>query len=301
MKLSEIIYWARNKGFVFEFTGNEDELISGFSSLSHYKEDTITWIKKKMPEDKLVNGIKCAVVSKGITADIPNCFFAENSKELFFEILKEFFSSKEEKEAIGKHTYIGTNVSICDDVTIGSNCSLDGEITIGKGTVIENNVVLMNKVTIGKNCIIHSGTVIGKDGFGFAFDKDNIPVKVPHFGGVVIGDRVEIGANCTIDRGTIDDTVIGDDVKIDNLALIAHNVIIEAGTMILGCTSLGGSVHIGSKSYIGPHVFVKNQTSVGDNTLVGMATVISEPIESDLVFAMNQKRPVKMKDYRKLL
>lgn len=43
---------------------------------------------------------------------------------------------------------------------------------------------------------------------------------------------VQIGANTTIDRGTLNDTVIEDGVKLDNLIQIAHNVSIGAHTAI---------------------------------------------------------------------
>lgn len=302
MRLKEILQWAESEGFRFEFRGDENTEINGFSSLNNYKPETITWMKNKVPEnDELVRSIRCAVIQKGLNPDTGNVLISENSKELFFSILAAFFTVERDREASRIGTFIGKDVVLDEPARIGCNCVLDGRIRIGKGTVIEHNVVIMNDVTIGGDCIIHSGTVIGKDGFGFAFDKDQLPKKASHFGGVVIGDRVEIGANCTVDRGTIDSTVIGDDVKIDSLSLIAHNVRIGNGTMIIGCTSLGGSTTIGQKSYIGPHVFVKNQLSVGDNSLIGMGVIVNKSVEDDTIVASNDLKPIKAKNYRRLL
>ncbi len=302
IKLKEIKAWAAKNGYDFSFEGDEEDSINGFSSLTNYREGTITWIKKDLPKDNaLLAKIKCAVVTNGISCDIYNCFYAPNSKELFFAILDEFFSDSSYTKPIGEGTVIDENVVLADNVIIGKNCSLSGEISIGKGTIIESNVTIMNKVSIGENCIIHAGTVIGKDGFGFAFDKDNIPVKVPHFGGVSIGNRVEIGANCVIDRGTIDDTTIENDVKIDSLSLITHNAYVGSGTLIVGCASLGGSSKVGSKSYIGPHAFIKNQISVGNNSLIGMGVIVSESVEDNSIFPNNCKRPLSVKDYRRFL
>lgn len=297
--INEIIEWATKSGYVFRFEGNETDTINGFSSLTNYKANTITWIKKAVPNDKdLLHNIKCVVATEGIAVSDCNCFYSENSKELFFAILGHFFSDETPAKPIGDGSYIGPNVHLEKDVIIGSNCSLNGKIRIGKGTIIENNVTIMNAVSIGEDCIIHAGTVIGKDGFGFAFDKNNTPVKVPHFGGVSIGDRVEIGANCVIDRGTIDDTVISSDVKVDSLCLIAHNAYVGSGTMIIGCASLGGSSKVGAKSYIGPHCFIKNQISVGNNVLVAMGNIVSKPIGDNSIFPSNCKKPLSASNYR---
>ena len=303
MKISEIIRWAKDQEYQFEFIGDETAKIEGFSSLSHYRPGTITWIKKHVPEDdELIHSIQCAVIQKGLKANLANTIISDNSKELFFAILAEFFGGKKHIGGKRAGTYIGDNVFLDEPVEIGCNCVLDGDIHIGKGTVIEHNVVIMNKVTIGENCIIHSGTVIGKDGFGYSFDKENLPVKVKHFGGVLIGNRVEIGANCTVDRGTIDNTVVGDDVKIDNLVLIAHNAEVGRGTIVVGCTDLAGSSHIGEKTYIGPQVCVKNQVSVGDNSFVGMDVMVTESFGDNMMLIKSSSdKPRRNRNYRRFL
>ena len=63
---------------------------------------------------------------------------------------------------------------------------------------------------------VHPGAVLGSDGFGLANDG-GVWVKVPQLGGVRIGDDVEIGANTTVDCGAIEDTVIEDGVRIEDL------------------------------------------------------------------------------------
>ena len=204
-------------------------------------------------------------------------------------------------QPIGEGTVVGSGVQIAENVFIGCNCTLDGLIKIGEGTVIEHNVTIMNEVEIGSDCIIHSGTVIGKDGFGYAFDKNNIPVKVPHFGGVVIGDRVEIGSNCVIDRGTIDSTIIDDDTKIDSLCIIAHNTTIGKGNLIVGCSNLGGSSTIGNNSYIGPKTCIKNQVHIGNNCFTGMGTIVYESLEDDVIIPKAGSKTIKNKNYRRFI
>jgi UDP-3-O-[3-hydroxymyristoyl] glucosamine N-acyltransferase len=299
VQIGLLLQWAKENGYVFSFEGNEHDEISGFSSLKEYRPGTMAWAKRAREDDSVP--IKLVIQLPGVELASENRILTESPKSLFFDLVKAFFISDPSAMAEKAGSYIGSEVEMEENVRIGCNCVLDGKIRIGSGTVIESSVTIMHDVTIGHDCVIHSGTVIGKDGFGFVYDEDRIPQKVAHYGGVIIGDRVEIGANCTVDRGSIDPTVIGDDVKIDSLCLIAHNVKIGRGTLIIGCTSLGGSTSIGEKSYIGPHVFVKNQMSVGSNSLVGMGVIVNKPVGDDTILASNDLRPMKMKDYRRLL
>jgi UDP-3-O-[3-hydroxymyristoyl] glucosamine N-acyltransferase len=120
---------------------------------------------------------------------------------------------------------------------------------------------------------VHSGAVLGADGFGIAQDADGW-VKVPQLGSVVVGDDVEIGANTTIDRGAIEDTVIEDDVKLDNQIQVAHNVRIGAHTAIAGCVGISGSTTIGRRCMIGGGVGIAGHLEITDNVAVlGMSLV----------------------------
>jgi UDP-3-O-[3-hydroxymyristoyl] glucosamine N-acyltransferase len=86
--------------------------------------------------------------------------------------------------------------------------------------------------------------------------------KAPHMGRVIIGNDVEIGANTCIDRGTLRDTIVGDNVKIDNLCHIAHNVIIEYNVSIIVLSTIAGSVILKENSYIAPSASVINQLTI---------------------------------------
>jgi UDP-3-O-[3-hydroxymyristoyl] glucosamine N-acyltransferase len=138
-----------------------------------------------------------------------------------------------------------------EDVVIGPNCHVGRGTRIGRGTRLYANVTIYHDCVIGEDCILHSGVVIGADGFGFAREKSGAWVKIPQTGRVVIGNDVEIGANTTIDRGALDDTVIGDGVKLDNLIQIAHNVRIGEHTIMAGCAGVAGSTTIGARCMIG--------------------------------------------------
>ena len=174
---------------------------------------------------------------------------------------------------IGPNVVIGNHVTIEENVIIQANTVIGEHSKIGKGTFIHPNVNLYSGVRIGQNGVIHSGVVIGSDGFGFV-KAGTQWVKVPQIGGVIIGDRVEIGANTTIDRGAIDDTVIGDDVILDNLIQIGHNVKIGNGTAIAACVGIAGSTEIGQNCLIGGASNINGHLKISDQvSIVGCSNV----------------------------
>jgi UDP-3-O-[3-hydroxymyristoyl] glucosamine N-acyltransferase len=131
---------------------------------------------------------------------------------------------------------------------------------------------------IGARCIVHSGAVIGADGFGFAPTPDGHWEKIAQLGGVRIGDDVEIGANSCIDRGALDDTVLGDGVKLDNLVQIGHNVIVGAHTAMAGCVGVAGSARIGAHCTLGGGAIVLGHLELADRVHISAATVVTRSI-----------------------
>ena len=101
--------------------------------------------------------------------------------------------------------------------------------------------------------------MIGHVGFGYARETDGTPVAIPHSGGVDVGDHVDIGANTCIDRGTMSDTVIGHQVKIDNLVHIAHNCVIGEAAYVIATAIVGGSVKIGPRAWIAPNASIRQR------------------------------------------
>lgn len=175
--------------------------------------------------------------------------------------------------SIGAQVVIGSHVEIAENVVIGPGCVLLNGVKVAAGSRLTANVTLCDGVQIGKRNLIHPGVVIGADGFGIANDHGKW-IKVPQIGSVRVGDDVEIGANTTIDRGALDDTIIGDGVKLDNQIQIAHNVIIGDNTAIAGCSFIAGSTQIGKNCIIGGGVGINGHIIISDNvTLTGMAMV----------------------------
>ncbi|RBA98129.1 UDP-3-O-(3-hydroxymyristoyl)glucosamine N-acyltransferase, partial [Xanthomonas oryzae] len=128
-----------------------------------------------------------------------------------------------------------------------------------------------------KRVRIHPGAVIGADGFGLAMDAGHW-IKVPQLGGVVIGDDCEIGANTCIDRGALEDTVLEEDVRVDNLVQIAHNCRIGAHSAIAGCSGIAGSAKIGRYCLLGGHVGVVGHLEICDKVVITGKSVVRNSI-----------------------
>lgn len=174
---------------------------------------------------------------------------------------------------------IGANAVVERGAQIGARSIISAGCVIGAGSVIGDDSLLYANVTvyhdcvIGRRVILHSGCVIGADGFGLAPEQGRW-LKIPQIGRVIIGDDVEIGANTTVDRGALDDTVIGEGVKLDNQIQVAHNVHIGAHTAIAACTGIAGSAKIGAHCTIGGaamifgHIEIADRVNISTNTLI---------------------------------
>jgi UDP-3-O-[3-hydroxymyristoyl] glucosamine N-acyltransferase len=158
-------------------------------------------------------------------------------------------------------------------------------------------VTIYDSVEIGRGCHFKHGTVIGDSGFGFQRDENGVPIRRPHLGRVIIGNDVELGANNTIDRGTIDDTIIQNNVKTDNLVHIAHNCEIGENTMLAAGVTLSGGVIIGKNCFIGTGVIIKQRVKIGDNVLIGIGSVVTKDIPPNEVWAGNPARKFRDNKY----
>lgn len=169
--------------------------------------------------------------------------------------------------------FIGPGVQIGANTVVYSGCFIGATSTIGADCILYPNSVVREGCHLGDRCILNPGAVIGGDGFGFApTEKENI--KIPQIGGVQIAEDVEIGANATIDRGAMADTKIGRQTKIDNLVMVAHNVIIGEFCFIAAQTGIAGSTFVGDRVIMAGQVGVAGHLKIGDKaTLTAQAGV----------------------------
>ncbi|PWB57068.1 MAG: UDP-3-O-(3-hydroxymyristoyl)glucosamine N-acyltransferase [Nitrosomonadales bacterium] len=179
--------------------------------------------------------------------------------------------------SIGPFVHIGRGARIGERVIIGAGCAIGDQAEIGAGTRLHPRVVVYHQCLLGARVIVHSGAVIGADGFGLAREEGRW-LKIPQIGRVVIGDDVEIGANTTIDRGALEDTVIGEGVKLDNQIQVAHNVHIGAHSAMAGCVGIAGSARIGRNCTVGGAGMILGHLNIADNVSVSSGTLITKSI-----------------------
>jgi UDP-3-O-[3-hydroxymyristoyl] glucosamine N-acyltransferase len=182
---------------------------------------------------------------------------------------------------VGALAHVCAGAVIAADAQIGSHCYIGAAAAVGEGTRLAARVTLGERCRIGARGIVHSGVVIGADGFGFAHagqGDDAHWEKIEQLGAVSIGDDVEIGANTCIDRGALDDTVIGDGVKIDNLVQIGHNVRVGAHTAMAGCVAIAGSTRIGRHCRIAGAASIVGHIELADHVNISAATLVTRSI-----------------------
>lgn len=167
---------------------------------------------------------------------------------------------------------ISQNLNLFFNKIAVSFSRLSRKCRISKGCKLHSNV------RIGKDVIIECNSVIGGMGFGYATRLGFPPIRMPHLGAVLIGNRVEIGSCTNIDRGSFGNTVIEDDVKIDNGVHIAHNVYVGARTLIAANAEISGSVVIGSDCWIAPNVSIREKVVIGEGSLVGIGSVVTKDV-----------------------
>ena len=185
---------------------------------------------------------------------------------------------------IGPFAVIGENCSVGAGAYVGPGCVLGDDCHIGSGTRLVSNVSLVRRVSIGERSKIYPGVVIGSPGFGFAPDTAGW-VHVPQVGRVQIGDDVEIGSNTTIDCGAIEDTVIGNGVKLDNQIQIGHNVRIGEHTVMAATVGIAGSTIVGKRCMFGGASGTVGHISICDGVIVNGLSMVSKDITEPGTYA----------------
>ena len=234
----------------------------------------------------------------------------------FSQILQAFYSDEkvehgqqiaadckiEKSAVIGKNArimsgaYIGFNVEIGENCYIGPNAVIEDNCKIGNNAKIHSQSFISYAI-IGDNAIIHSGVRIGQDGFGFVHEAGNNH-KILQLGIVRIGNDVEIGSNSCVDRGALEDTIIGNGVKIDNLVQIGHNVKIGDGTVMCGCSGVAGSTEIGKFVQVGARAGIVGHIKIGDGAKIAGMSGVARSVEP--MQAVGGVPAVPLKDWHRM-
>lgn len=312
-KLADLI-----NGLDVTIKGDPDCLITGVSPIQQAQHGHISFLTNSQYRKYLATTQASAIILS--EADAANCpVNAIISRNPYFTYAKiaAFFADQLDAVAgihptavIGEHCHIdasaligancviGSHVSIAANSVIGPNCSIADFVEIGEATQLDARVTIYHRVKIGKRTRIASGAVIGSDGFGFANQK-GVWHKVPQLGSVDVGDDVDIGANTTIDRGAVENTIIENGVKLDNLIQVGHNVCIGENTIIAGCVAIAGSTVIGKNCMIGGGTCFAGHITLGDNIMITGMTAVTKSIHESGIYSSGIVGTVTNKEFRK--
>jgi UDP-3-O-[3-hydroxymyristoyl] glucosamine N-acyltransferase len=259
--------------------GDAGVLITQVGSLERAGRGQIAFLSNARYRERLgATGASAVIVGaehENLTA-LPR-IVCDNPYAYFARVSQLFNPRTSQAEGVHPAASVAAGAKLGLRVSIGPGCVVGEGVAIGDDSCLYPGVVVYPGCRIGARAIIHAGAVIGADGFGIAEDAGQW-IKIPQTGGVAIGDDVEIGANTTIDRGTLEDTVIGDGVKLDNQIQIGHNCRIGAHTAMAGCAGIAGSTEIGRHCRIGGGAIVLGHLTLCDHVTVSAATVISRSI-----------------------
>ncbi len=269
-----------------KFRGSGTLMLSGLCDVTRLKEGSILFVED--PKKGFPSNHDLFLIAEEFVDLFPrtaSLLMAEHVRSSFNHLLKLFdpyqpvahqkaLSTFPEDVKVGSNVTIGKNVIIETNVEIGDESILIGNIYLGSHVKLGTKVVLHPGVVIEAGCevgdrtIIHANTVIGSDGFGYT-QEGGRNVKVHQIGVVKIGHDCEIGSNVSIDRATLGETKIGNNVVIDNLVQIAHNVCVDDYAIIAGQAGIGGSAKIGRRAILA------GQAGIADHAIIGEGAVIT--------------------------
>jgi UDP-3-O-[3-hydroxymyristoyl] glucosamine N-acyltransferase len=259
--------------------GNPELQILGLAPLESASPQQLSFLSHpKYRQQLAASKAGCVIVSPQLQVEAQArgaCIVAEKPY-LYFARVTQFWRQQHQSQGgprIHPSAVIDTEAQVDLQAVIGPLCVIERGARIGAGTVLKSRVTVGADCVVGERCILHSGVVIGADGFGFA-PNGAAWEKIEQLGAVCIGNDVEIGANTCIDRGALQDTVIEDGVKLDNLIQIGHNVHVGKNTAMAGCVGVAGSARIGAGCTIGGGAVVLGHLSLADGVHVSAASVV---------------------------
>lgn len=278
---------ALSLGFIVDslggqLRGSRDQMVQRLAPLQSAGPQDLSFLSQARYRSQLESSQAGAVIltEAMLPQDKPGAWILTDDPYLYFSRLTRLWRQQHPLPAgprIHPSAVVDPSATIAADAYIGPLCVVESGAVIGEGTRLHSRVTVGHGCRIGRHCILHSGVVIGADGFGFAPHQGHWE-KIEQLGAVRIGDHVEIGANTCIDRGALEDTVIEDGVKLDNLIQIGHNVHIGAHTAMAGCVGVAGSAKIGAHCTVGGGAVVLGHLALADGVHVSAATVVTRSI-----------------------
>lgn len=287
-----------------ELVGNGNARIQGLSDLRRAEETHISFLSSVKYVEHLADTLAAAVIIRPEETDLfdGNKLLSDNPY-LCYAKLSALFETRSKRECgIHPSACIDPSAIVEDGVAISANCVIGAGAYIGANTELYPGVFIGERARVGANCIlfpnvviyhdvvlgehvrIHANSAVGSDGFGYAPTTQGWE-KIHQIGAVVIGDRVEIGSSVSIDRGALGDTIIHDDVIIDNQVHIAHNVEIGQASAIAGCVGIAGSAVLGKRCQVAGAVAINGHIDIADGSVFHGGTIVTKGNIESGVFA----------------
>lgn len=266
-----------------ELQGDPELAIERLAPLQSAGPDALSFLSHpKYRKELAASQAGCVIVSPAMrdAAAARGPFIVVDDPYLYFAQLTQLWKRSHaavRTTRIHPSAVIDPLAEVDPSAEIGAFCVIERGARIGAQTVLKSRVTVSEDCHIGARCLLHPGVVIGADGFGFAPHR-GAWVKIEQLGAVRIGDDVEIGANTCIDRGALEDTVIEDGVKLDNLIQIGHNVRIGKHTAMAGCVGVAGSAVIGAHCTVGGGAIVLGHLTLADGVNISAATLVTRSI-----------------------
>jgi UDP-3-O-[3-hydroxymyristoyl] glucosamine N-acyltransferase len=266
-----------------ELEGDPALSIERLAPLSVAQADAISFLSNpKYRKELAASKAGCVIVAPAMrdAAAERGAFISTPDPYLYFARLTQLWKKTHARpDAVRIHpsAVIDPDASIDPTARIGALCVIERGARIGADTVLKSRVTVSEDCVIGDRCLLHPGVVIGADGFGLA-PQEGAWIKIEQLGAVRIGDDVEIGANTCIDRGALEDTVIEDGVKLDNLIQIGHNVRVGKHTAMAGCAAVAGSATIGAYCTLGGRAGVLGHLTIADHVHISSNSLVTRSI-----------------------
>ena len=267
-----------------ELLGDPERQIARLAPLEKAQPDELSYLA----DARLTHALQgsragCVIVAPAMrdAAVVRGDCIVTDDPHLYFARLTQFWLRAHggvPKPGVHPSAVVEEGAVIDPSASVGALCFIGRGVRIGAGTIVHERVTIAAGCTIGARCLIQSGAVIGGDGFGFAPTPEGGWEKIEQLGGVRIGDDVEIGANTCVDRGALEDTVIEDGVKLDNLIQIAHNCHIGRHTAMAGCVGVAGSAHIGAHCTVGGAGMILGHLHIADHVHISSASIVTRSI-----------------------
>jgi UDP-3-O-[3-hydroxymyristoyl] glucosamine N-acyltransferase len=263
--------------------GDPELQILGLAPLESATSQQLSFLSNpKYRQQLTASSAGCVIVSPQMQAEAQArgaCIVAEQPY-LYFARVTRLWRQQHQTQSgprIHPSAVVDPAAQVDPQAMVGPLCVIEAGARIGAGTVLKSRVTVGADCVIGERCILHPGVVIGADGFGFA-QNGEVWEKIEQLGAVRIGNDVEIGANTCIDRGALQDTVIEDGVKLDNLIQIGHNVRVGKNTAMAGCVGVAGSATIGANCTIGGSAGILGHLRIADGVHISSFSLVTRSI-----------------------